>query len=116
MPDEGDVVFICLLLEKRQRDENEERYLAKRNYKRIETNSKFLDLIVCDDSVQKYTVRIKPWLFEKYGAPLLDNSLDGKTWLLVRGKKFRGFQMIGAEKIKCLNDATLFQQNLDSSN
>lgn len=109
LEDWENAVVVCKVLRKERRDENETVRLARRNGERKEGLTQFLDVFVVDDSVSKPVIlRIKPKLWERYGEALADSAIDGRDWLLVRGKWLAQFSMMSAEKIRCLTNAEMF--------
>lgn len=115
MPDSGDVLFIGLMLEKDPRDENEVVRVAKRKGRKLTGPIHFLDMKLIDDSSAQITVRIDRFDYERFGEPISNFAPEGKTWFLIRGNKIPGHRMVKVEKMKCLNDPTLFQRKSPSS-
>lgn len=113
-PEDGDVLFIGLMLEKDARDENEIVRVAKRKGRKLTGQTKFLDMLMIDDSSKPITVRIDRFDYDHLGQPIVDFAAEKKTWFLVRGRKLNSY-MVKVEKMKCLNDPTLFLPKSPSS-
>lgn len=108
-PEEGEVVFICRLLEKDKRDENETVRVARRNGKIVRGNSLFADAAVVDDSTSTpITLRIDRFNWHPYGMLFMERAKEGKDYFLVRGKKIKGFPMVKMLKIRCLTNEGMF--------
>jgi len=110
--EEGDnAVVICKVVRKERRDENETVRASARGFLK-EGQTLFLDLFVVDDSVSKPVLaRVRPAQWEALGIPLADKAVDGKEWLLVRGRWLQQFSMMIVEKVKCLSNPRLFDEN-----
>lgn len=105
------VVVVCKLLRKERRDENETVRLARRGGERKEGQTQFLDLFVVDDSVSKPIImRIKTKLWSVYGEKLAGRAIDNRDWFLVRGTWLAQFSMLTAEKVKCLTNPGIFNE------
>ena len=104
-------VVICRALKKVRQDENETVRMAKRGGGLKEGQTLFLDIHAVDDSVNKpMRLRIGPRMWDSCGVFLADNLVDGKDWLLVRGRWNGRFSMIHVEKIKCLTNSEIFNR------
>lgn len=101
LPDGGDVLLICKVLHREQRDENETLRLGRRGHA-LEGPTAFLDIMVTDDSGVPITLRIDRWNYEPYGRIANDNLLPGDA-LLVRGHRIPNFAMVKVERMKCLS-------------
>ena len=105
---EGEFVFIGRLVGKDLRDHNEEIRVKRRNGKRWNGPTLFLDLDIEDDT-GKVLTRIERYDFEEIGRPIWENAKEG-TWWLVRaerklwGRPDGGFKMVYVKRIKQLSD------------
>jgi hypothetical protein len=108
-PEEGEVVFIGMMTEKDQRDENETVRVARRKGRRVRGPSLFCDLSLVDDSTSTpITLRVDRWQYEPYGRLIMERAIEGKEFFLIRGHKIRGYPMVKFERIKCLSNPGLF--------
>lgn len=108
-PDEGEVVFIALMTEKDQRDENETIRVQRRKGRRVRGPSLFCDLAMVDDSTSTpITLRVDRWQYEPYGRLIMERAVENKEYFLIRGHKIRGYPMVKFERIKCLSNPGLF--------
>lgn len=102
LPERGDVLIICSVTKKELRDENEAVRLARREGKRVEGNSLFLDVFVTDDTGVPLTIRVDRFKFEPLGQRMAEELQVGDH-LMVRGRRIPNFAMIKIERIKVLN-------------
>jgi DNA polymerase III alpha subunit len=108
LKDGEEAVVIAKLIRRERRDENEAVRFQRRGNKAYmgrdgSTQSLFLDMFVVDDSVSKpILARIKTYNWEGAGKYAADNLLDGKDWLLIRGKYLQNFSMISISRLRCL--------------
>jgi DNA polymerase III alpha subunit len=108
-PEEGEVVFIALMTEKDQRDENETIRVQRRKGRRVRGPSLFCDLAMVDDSTSTpITLRVDRWQYEPYGRLIMERAVENKEYFLIRGHKIRGYPMVKFERIKCLSNPGLF--------
>jgi DNA polymerase III alpha subunit len=105
----GDVLYIGRVVEKKRRDTNEVRLIAKRDGKRHTGDTLFADIVTKDDSGIPIICRIDRYNYEPNGRLALDNLVVGDD-LLIRGRRIPGFPMIKVEKIKCLNKPEVFDE------
>lgn len=109
LTDDENAVVVCQIVKRERRDENETVRLARREGVRKEGQTQFLDVFVVDDSISKpVLLRIRPRMWESYGEALADRAVDGKDWLLVRGRWLHQFSMLIVEKVKCLTNEEMF--------
>lgn len=102
MPDAGEVLWLCRVIKKQQRDENEALRVGRRG-KRMEAPTLFADIFATDDSGVPITLRIDRYMYEPLGRVALDVLVPNQDVLLVRGKKIPGFAMVKVIRMKCLN-------------
>lgn len=102
LPEGGDVLTIVRVIRKELRDENETVRLARRDGKRVEGQSLFLDIFATDDTGIPFTLRIDRFKFERIGRAAAAKLQEGDD-LLVRGRVIPNFNMIKVERMKCLN-------------
>jgi DNA polymerase III alpha subunit len=107
LPEDGTVLTICQVVEKKLRDENEAVLVARRNGKRREGRTLFLDIIVGDDTGVPCTIRVDRFKFEPLGRIAAERLRPGDH-LLIRGQRIPNFSMIKAIRIKCLNRPDAF--------
>lgn len=110
LKDEEQAVVIAQLIRLDRRDENEAVRLARRDGVRRKGVTQFLDTFLVDDSVtQPILGRIRPRMWEDYGAKLADRAVPKQDWFLIRGRWLSNFQMIIIEKIRCLTNPEIFK-------
>jgi hypothetical protein len=102
MPLEGEVLIICKVQRKEQRDENETIRAARRDGRRLTGPTIFLDVFVTDDSGVPITLRFDRHKYEPAGRVAAE-LLEAGDALLVRGKRIPNFAMVNVTNIKCLN-------------
>lgn len=102
LPEDGDVLTICRVVRKELRDENETVRLARRNGKRKEGQTIFLDIFVTDDTGVPMALRVDARSYPTIGAPAAEHLREGDD-LMVRGSKIPNFSMIKVRKMKLLN-------------
>jgi hypothetical protein len=109
LKDQDNAVVICKLVSRTRRDENETVMVKRRNGEVKTGQTQFLDIYVVDDSISKTAcVRVRPKNWERLGLPVADRAVDQVDWFLVRGRWLGQFNMMIAEKIKCLTNGELF--------
>jgi hypothetical protein len=102
-------VVICRIDKVDRRDENETVRISRRNGKKWDGPSLFVDVHVTDDSVSRPIVlRFRPDNWDNIGVKIADNAAPGKDWLLVRGKWLEEFNMMIGKKAKCLTNDSMF--------
>ena len=102
LPEEGDTLIICTVTKKELRDENEAVRLARREGKRVQGQSLFLDVFVTDDTGVPLTVRVDRFNFEPLGQRMAEELQVGDH-LMVRGRRIPNFAMLKLSRIKVLN-------------
>lgn len=105
--DAGDVLVLVQVVRKELRDENETVRLARRDGRRVEGPSLFLDVFVTDDSGAPCTLRIDRFKFEPLGRLAAERLQEGDA-LLVRGRRIPNFAMIKVQRVRCLNRPEVF--------
>lgn len=104
MPVQGDVLILGKLTKKELRDENEVVRAKRRGGKLIEGPNLFADLFIHDDSGGPVTVRVDRFNFDPLGRAALENLVVGEDVILVRGRRIPNFNMVKAERIRCLTN------------
>lgn len=102
-PAAGEVLWLCKVVRKQMRDENEVRRIATRNGRVMQGATLFADLFCVDDCGEPYTLRVDRFDYEPLGRVALENLLAGEDVLLVRGKRILNFPMIKVARMKCIN-------------
>lgn len=102
-PEEGDVLWIAAITDKKSRDMNESVLIKKRDGKVIKDPTAFVDFRLRDDTGIPIIGRIDRYDFEPMGRLALERLRPNEDFVLVRGKRIKGFSMIKIKKIKCLN-------------
>jgi DNA-directed DNA polymerase III PolC len=102
LPDGGDVLTIGRVIKVELRDENEKTRLDRRNGKRIEGQTLFLNIIVSDDTGSTCTLRIDRYKYMPFGKTLFETLKIGDD-LLCRGSRIPRFEMIKITLVKVLN-------------
>ena len=100
--DGEEVLYLCQIMHKELRDENETVRVARRDGKRISGQTLFIDIMAKDDASIPYTIRIDRFKYERIGKTAFEQLRDNDV-ILVRGKKIPNFNMIKVDKIKCLS-------------
>ena len=103
----GDVLYIGRVVEKKRRDSNEVRLIAKRDGKVHKGNTLFADIVCKDDTGIPIICRIDRFNYEPNGRLALDHLVPGDD-LLIRGHRIPGFPMIKVERVRCLNRPEVF--------
>ena len=98
----GDVLYIARVVEKKRRDTNEVRLIAKRDGKVHTGQTLFADIVCKDDTGIPIICRIDRFSYEPMGRCALDDLVVGDD-LLIRGKRIPNFPMIKVERLRCLN-------------
>ena len=102
LPDKGNVLLIVKVVRKELRDENETVRVGRRDGKRLDGPTLFVDVFVTDDSGVPITLRFDRFAFEPIGR-LCSERLEPGDAVLVRGKRIPNFAMVKVERIRCLN-------------
>jgi hypothetical protein len=102
MPEEGSVLYLGTVVEKSVRDMNEIFYLQKRNGRRVNGQTMFVDLTCNDDSGTPIRCRIDRHSYHRVGAPAMEKLVTGQDVVLVRGRRVPNYQMINVDRIRCL--------------
>lgn len=106
--DNEEAVFICRVVEKKQRDMNEELLIKRRHGRRINGQTLFLDLKVVDDSTSvPLIVRIDRHDWLHIGRKIAERAHEGKDCFLVRGRKLRNLPMVAAYNVRCLTNSRM---------
>jgi DNA-directed DNA polymerase III PolC len=100
--DGGEVLTIAKVVRKELRDENETVRVARRDGRRLDGQTLFLDVFVSDDTGTPITLRFDRFQFERTGRAAAELLQPGDA-VLVRGKKIPNFAMIKVAKIRVLN-------------
>ncbi len=101
LPLRGDVLYLCRIKAKSQRDENETLRIAKREGKVLEPPTQFIDLHVSDDTGVPLTLRVNRFAFPQIGPMIMETMHVGDV-ILVRGSRIPNFSMITVKKIKLI--------------
>jgi len=107
-PEEGEVLWIAKVMDKKPRDANEAVLIAKRRGKRVDGPTAFTDLRLADDASPQLIGRIDRYDYEPLGRIAAERLIPGLDIVLVRGKRIKGFSMIKITKMKCLNRPEAF--------
>lgn len=102
LPDKGNVLLIVKVVRKELRDENETVRVGRRDGKRLDGPTLFVDVFVTDDTGVPLTLRFDRFAFEPIGR-LCSERLEPGDAVLVRGKRIPNFAMVKVERIRCLN-------------
>lgn len=102
-PEEGDVLWIAAVADKKSRDINEQVLVAKRNGRVFRGPTAFVDFQLKDDTGMPIIGRIDRYDFEPMGRIALERLRPGEDYVMVRGRRIKNFNMIKIDKIKCLN-------------
>ena len=86
----GTFVFFGKLKDRNLRDHNEIKAVAKRGGRKIEGQTKFLNLVIADDT-GVMNVSVNRYNFEELGLPLINDAKEGE-WFLWKGKNRAGFR------------------------
>lgn len=96
------VVFLCTVLTKERRDENETLRIQKRHGRKMTGPTEFLDMKVTDDSGQVVTLRVDRFNYEPLGRLMAERLVPGEDVLLVRGEKIKNYPMVKVTRVRCL--------------
>ncbi len=111
-PEEGDVLWIAKVTDKKPRDYNEAVLISKRGGKRYTGQTAFTDLRLSDDSSPELIGRIDRFDYEPLGRLAAERLIPGVDEVLVRARRIRGFSMIKINRLRVLNR----EVNLDADN
>lgn len=101
-PAGGDVLWLCRILRKELRDQNEVIRVARRDGRRLTGPTLFLDIFAVDDSGVPFALRIDRKDYEPLGRRALENLVAGEDVLLVRGTRVPNFALVKVKRLKCL--------------
>jgi DNA-directed DNA polymerase III PolC len=102
-PEEGDVLWVAKVIEKKPRDVNEAVAVAKRGGKLMRAPTAYADFRFADDTGTAIIARIDRFDFEPLGRIALERLRPGEDVVLVRGRRIKNYSMIKIDKLKCLN-------------
>lgn len=96
------VLFLCTVVAKERRDENEMLRIQKRHGRKLTGPTEFLDMKVTDDTGAIITLRVDRFMYEPLGRVMADNLIPGEDVLLVRGEKLKNYPMVKVTRVRCL--------------
>jgi hypothetical protein len=105
-PEEGKVVYIGRIVEKRPLDANETVRVARRNGKIYSGNTLFIDFRTRDDFGEVIMCRVDRYNWKNFGQPANESLAVGDD-VIVRGRRVKGFAMLNVIRMKCLNKPDL---------
>lgn len=105
-PDEGKVVYIGRIVEKRPLDANETVRVARRGGKVFTGNTLFIDFRTRDDVGEVIMCRVDRFNWTNFGQPA-NEALNVGDDIIVRGRRVKGFAMLNVIRMKCLNKPDL---------
>lgn len=105
-PDEGKVIYIGRIVEKRPLDANETVRVARRNGKIYSGNTLFIDFRTRDDFGEVIMCRVDRYNWKNFGEPA-NQALSVGDDVIVRGRRVKGFAMLNVIRMKCLNKPDL---------
>jgi hypothetical protein len=105
-PEEGKVVYIAKIVDKRPFDFNEAVRIAKRDGKVYSGNTLAIDFRTQDDFGETIICRVDRFNWKNFGEPA-NNALAVGDDIIVRGRRIKGFAMLNVIRIKCLNKPDL---------
>jgi hypothetical protein len=109
LPDNESCVFIGRVVSRQRRDENEAVLIKRRGGERREGQTLFADIHVVDDSIAKpLIVRFRPRMWREYGERIVERAEDDVDYFLFRGRKIPDFNMVIAQKARCLTKGDFF--------
>jgi hypothetical protein len=91
------------LVKKNLRDLNEEKYLVRRNGKKVPEDSKNMLLMYLEDDTGRMLCNINAQRFEKMGRKIVEEAALGE-WFAVRGRIPTDFKMLQVEAVKWLRE------------
>jgi DNA polymerase III alpha subunit len=98
--EEGEYVFIAKLRERKLRDENEARNLARRGGRKIKGRTKLLHLVLEDDT-GTIVGKINRHNYPKWGSPIVDQMKIG-DYLLFKGRVRSGWRIVYIDRWRYL--------------
>jgi hypothetical protein len=101
-PEEGNVVYIGRITDKRPLDANDPLRVARRDGKRYSGNTLFIDFRTADDNGQMILCRVDRFNWKNFGEPA-NQALEVGDDVIVRGRRVKGFAMLNVIRMKCLN-------------
>lgn len=104
-PERGEysVLVLCTLAQIKPRDENEEMTVAKRNGRRTQGPTRYLNLRLQDDTDVVFA-KIDRWRFEELGQPILERGRAGKALYAIKGSIPPDFRMIRISAVRYIGD------------
>lgn len=96
------VLFLCTVMTKERRDENETLRLQKRHGRKFKGPTEFLDMKVTDDTGAVITLRVDRFAYEPLGRRMAELLIPGEDVLLVRGEKLKNYPMVKVTRVRCL--------------
>jgi DNA-directed DNA polymerase III PolC len=94
----GSYLFVGKLLDKNLRDLNEYQSLVKRGGQVITDHTKFLNLILEDDT-DSIVCTVNRYRYEALGRDIVETGREDKDWFLVRGKIRDKWRRIDVEQV-----------------
>lgn len=101
-PEEGKVVYIAKIVDKRPFDFNEEVRIQKRGGQRYSGNTLAIDFRTQDDFGETIICRVDRFNWKNFGQPA-NEALEVGDDIIVRGRRVKGFSMLSVIRMKCLN-------------
>ena len=101
--EEGEYLFIGLLVDRNLRDLNEYQSVVKRGGRIIETDTLFLNMTVEDDT-DSIICTVDRFKFEKIGRTVAEQGKVGKDWYLIQGNIKGQWRKINITKILNLRE------------
>lgn len=101
-PEEGKVVYIGRIIDKRPFDFNEAVRIAKRGGKRYDGNTLAIDFRTQDDFGETILCRVDRFNWKNFGQPANEALAVGDD-VIVRARRVKGFSMLNVLRMKCLN-------------
>jgi hypothetical protein len=101
-PEEGKVIYIGRIVDKRPFDYNEDVRIQKRGGKRYSGGTLAIDFRTQDDFGETIICRVDRFNWKNFGQPA-NEALSVGDDIIVRGRRIKGFSMLNVIRIKCLN-------------
>jgi DNA polymerase III alpha subunit len=99
----GHFTIIGKVITKDLRDLNEYNEIMKRGGEVLQSNSKFLKLIIQDDTDQIFC-KVSRYKFDSLdGQSLSEKLIEDKSWVIIKGEVRGGWRLIDVETIFCLD-------------
>lgn len=113
---ESDVTLVRVI-DKVRRDQNEDLLVKKRDGQRKTGQTLFLDMKVIDDSVEvPFTARLQPRYYNTIGRFLSERLENGKDVLLLRGRRYLDSGIFHVDKVKCITNPGIFDEEQSEPN